>query len=87
MKHVLNWTVFEVGARHAAHDIAGMNKANPTALILSSTMMLRYLELPEHAKRIEKAVQSVLREGKVLTKDIGGNASTKEFTQAVINVL
>jgi len=79
--------LFEVGARHAAHDIAGMNKANPTGLILSSIMMLRYLELHEYAKRIEKAVQGVLKEGKVLTKDIGGNATTKEFTQAVITNL
>jgi len=79
--------MFEVGARHAAQDIAGMNKANPTGLILASTMMLRHLNLFDHAKRIEKAVQKTFTEGKYITKDVGGNATTREFTNAVINKL
>ena len=79
--------VFESGARHAAQDIAGMNKANPSALLLSSTMMLRYLDLPDHAKRIENAIYKVLQDGKVLTRDVGGTATTKDFTNAVIQNL
>ena len=79
--------VFESGARHAAQDIAGKNQANPVALLLSSTMMLRYLDLPDHAKRIESSIKKVLSDGKVLTKDVGGTATTKDFTSAVIHNL
>jgi len=79
--------LFEPGARHVAQDIAGQNKANPVAMILSSTMMLRHLELADHAKKIDKAVFSVLSQGKQLTADLGGTTSTKEFTRAVIDLL
>ena len=48
-----------------APDIAGEDKANPTALLLSAVMMLRYMELPDHARRIEKACFDTIREGKV----------------------
>jgi hypothetical protein len=49
-----------------APDIAGKNKANPTALLLSAVMMLNYMKLDSYAKRIESAILSVIREGKVL---------------------
>ena len=48
-----------------APDIAGQNKANPTALLLSAVMMLRYLKLMNHAELIESSCLDVLREGKV----------------------
>jgi len=48
-----------------APDIAGQNKANPTALLLSAVMMLRHMQLTDHANRIERATYDVLREGKV----------------------
>jgi len=48
-----------------APDIAGQNKANPTALLLSAVMMLRHMGLYTHANRIERAAYDVLREGKV----------------------
>jgi len=79
--------VFEVGARHVAQDIAGQNKANPVALIQSSIMMLRYLDLPEYAKKIENAVRYVISEQKVWTGDLGGKSSTKDVTQAIIDQL
>ena len=60
-----------------APDIAGQNKANPTALILSSTMMLKSMKLHQYANSIDNAVFRVMREGKWLT----------EFTQAVIDYL
>ena len=70
-----------------APDIAGQNKANPTALILSSTMMLKSMKLNHFANSIENSVFRVMREGKWLTGDLGGKAKTTEFTQAVIDYL
>lgn len=70
-----------------APDIAGQNKANPTALILSSTMMLKSMKLNNYATSIENAVFRVMREGKWLTGDLGGKAKTSEFTQAVIDYI
>ncbi|RMC94394.1 isocitrate dehydrogenase (NAD(+)) [Clostridium autoethanogenum] len=75
--------VFEA-AHGSAPDIAGQNKANPTAIILSGVMMLNYLGETEAANKIEIAVESVLREGKYLTEDLGGNATTTVFTKAII---
>lgn len=79
--------VFEPGTRHVAADIAGQNKANPVAMISSAVMMLRHLDLNDHATKIENAVDKVLAEGKVKTQDLGGNSTTKEFTDAVISAL
>lgn len=70
-----------------APDIAGKGLANPTALLLSSSMMLEWLGFSEQAKRVEKAVLSVHAAGKVRTKDLGGSASTTDFTKAVIDAL
>ena len=67
-----------------APDIAGKGLANPTALLLSSVMMLDWLNLDEHARRVEKALLAVYAEGKVKTKDLGGAATTDEFTRAII---
>ena len=79
--------VFEPGTRHVAADIAGQNKANPVAMISSAVMMLRHLDLNDHATKIENAVDKVLADGKVKTQDLGGNSTTKEFTDAVISAL
>lgn len=56
-----------------APDIAGQDKANPTALLLSSVMMLRYMNLNSYADKIEKAVFSAIAEGNAKTGDLGGN--------------
>lgn len=61
--------------------------ANPTALLLSGVMMLRYMELGEVATRIEKSVLGVIRDGKFLTGDLGGTSGTKAFTDEVIKNL
>ena len=71
----------------SAPDIAGKNIANPTGLLLSAVMMLEYLGEFETANKIEKALYSVLNEGKFLTKDLKGNSTTQEFTNAIINKL
>ncbi|CAE7900184.1 IDH5, partial [Symbiodinium sp. KB8] len=66
-----------------APDIAGKGLANPTALLLSGTMMLSHMGLQSHAKAIEEATLDVLREGSVRTRDLGGSATTKEYTKAI----
>jgi len=78
--------VFEA-VHGTAPDIAGKGLANPTALLLSSVMMLRHAGFDDHAKRIEAAVLKVYAEGKVRTRDLGGQANTAEFTAAVIAAL
>lgn len=71
----------------SAPDIAGKGLANPTALLLSSIMMLRHMGLTDHAARIEKAIFDTLAQGKSITKDLGGNASTSEYAAAIIDRL
>lgn len=70
-----------------APDIAGKDMANPTALLLSSCMMLRHMELFDHANMIENAVLKTIAEGKFRTKDLGGNATTRAFTEAICKLL
>jgi len=79
--------IFEPGLRHSAQDIAGQQKANPTAMILSGVELLKYLELDQYATTIEQAVQETVAEGKYLTRDVGGTSTTKKFTEAVISKL
>ncbi|XP_076350199.1 isocitrate dehydrogenase [NAD] subunit alpha, mitochondrial [Tachypleus tridentatus] len=66
-----------------APDIAGQDKANPTALLLSSIMMLRYMGFSSHADKIEKACFDTIREGKVRTADLGGSAKCSQFTEEI----
>lgn len=68
----------------SAPDIAGQHKINPTAAILSAALMLAHLGEAEAAAKITQAVTAVIAEGKALTPDMGGNASTEEFADAVI---
>ena len=70
----------------SAPDIAGKNKANPLALLLSSLEMLKYLKLNDFAENIENAILKTLEEG-CKTKDLGGNATTTEFTKKIIENL
>lgn len=70
-----------------APDIAGKNLANPTALLLSSIMMLRHLGEQGPADRMETALNKVLKERKTTTRDLGGTASTSAFTDAIIAAL
>src|ERR1700686_1311991 len=70
-----------------APDIAGKGLANPTALLMSSIMMLDHLRERPAARRIEAALEKVYREGKHVTRDIGGKAGTNEFTDAIIAAL
>src|SRR6202035_2381654 len=70
-----------------APDIAGKNVANPTALLMSSIMMLRHIDELQAAKRVEGALHKVYRDGKSLTRDVGGTAPTSEFTDNLMSAL
>ena len=71
----------------SAPDIAGEGKANPIAMMLSAIMMLRYIGENEQADRFESAILKVLNEGKTLTSDLGGSASTLEVTKVIKDYL
>ena len=68
----------------SAPDIAGQDKANPSAILMTFAMMLNDLGMTDKADKLNAAIQAQVAEGKVITADIGGTAGTKEFTQAVI---
>lgn len=78
--------VFEA-VHGAAPTIAGRGIANPTALLLSAVLMLKHLDERERAARVQSALEKVLAEGKVRTRDLGGHATTIEFTDAIIHAL
>jgi isocitrate dehydrogenase (NAD+) len=67
-----------------APDIAGKGLANPTAMLMSSVLMLDHLAERTAAERIQKAFEKVYREAKHTTRDVGGKAGTEEFADAVI---
>ena len=81
-----NAAVFEA-VHGTAPDITGKGIANPTAILMSGVMMLEHMGEKEAAGRIERAMRYVYREGKHLTRDVGGTATTKEFADAVIAAL
>lgn len=78
--------VFEA-VHGTAPDIAGQQLANPTALVLSAALMLRHLGEADAAERVETAIRRVIADGECLTVDLGGTASTSDFTEAVIERL
>jgi isocitrate dehydrogenase (NAD+) len=71
----------------SAPKYAGLNKANPTALILSGALMLRHLGHPEAAERVEAALRDVIAAGTHTTYDLGGPAGTSQFADAIIDRL
>ena len=70
-----------------APDIAGKGVANPSALVLAACMMLEYMNDGERAARIRGALEATIREKKFVTRDLGGSATTDQFTDAVIGRL
>lgn len=78
--------VFEA-VHGAAPTIAGRGIANPTAMLLSAVLMLKHLNERERAVRVQAAIEKVLAEGSVLTRDLGGRATTLDFTEAIIRAL
>ena len=78
--------VFEA-VHGSAPQIAGQNIANPTAIIQSAVMMLKYLGEVDAAKKIEKALEEGFLKGEKLTVDLGGNSTTEEFTDEIIKYI
>jgi isocitrate dehydrogenase (NAD+) len=78
--------VFEA-VHGTAPDIVGKGLANPTALMQSAALMLTHIGEREAGKKLQRAIEAVYAEGKRLTADVGGNASTGDFTKAVIERL
>lgn len=68
----------------SAPKYKGKNKVNPTAMLLSAALMLRYLKENAAADRLKKAIQEVIKEGKVVTYDLGGSAGTREMGEEII---
>jgi len=68
----------------SAPDIAGQDKANPTALVQSAVLMLHHINEDAAADKVQAALEAVYTEGKTLTRDVGGTAGTKAFADAVI---
>lgn len=79
----LQGAVFEA-VHGSAPDIAGQGVANPTAVLQSGILMLRHLGEREAAEKIEKAMLKVYEEGRVRTRDVGGNSKTDDFANAII---
>jgi isocitrate dehydrogenase (NAD+) len=75
--------VFEA-VHGSAPDIAGKGIANPLALIMSGVMMLQHIHEDAIAQKVQGAYDAVLREGKSLTRDLGGSTSTDQFADAII---
>jgi isocitrate dehydrogenase (NAD+) len=79
----LGGAIFEA-VHGTAPDIAGKGIANPSALILAACMMLEYMTDGERARRIRDALEATIREKQTVTRDLGGTATTDQFTDAVI---
>jgi isocitrate dehydrogenase (NAD+) len=78
-----NGAIFEA-VHGTAPDIAGKGIANPSALILAACMLLEHIGDDGRAARVRAALEGTIREGKTVTRDLGGSASTDQFTEAVI---
>merc|ERR1719228_2858735 len=79
--------VFEPGARHTFDKAAGKNVANPTAALLAAAKLLLHVGFHEDSVRLTKAVERVLNDQKVRTRDLGGYATTRDFTSAVTKAI
>ena len=82
-----DYAVFEPGCRHVGMDIKGKNSVNPTCMILSGVHLLRHIGLDQQADQISNALMKVVKDGKILTPDVGGKSNTTDFTLAVIGNL
>jgi isocitrate dehydrogenase len=78
-----NFAMFEA-AHGSAPQFAGQNKVNPTATVLSGAWMAQYLGEKEIGDAIFDATYEVINEGKAVTWDIGGSASTTQMTDAIL---
>eukprot|EP01026_Neomeris_dumetosa_P047466 TRINITY_DN40784_c1_g1_i1.p1 TRINITY_DN40784_c1_g1~~TRINITY_DN40784_c1_g1_i1.p1 ORF type:complete len:412 (+),score=40.34 TRINITY_DN40784_c1_g1_i1:183-1238(+) len=84
-----NVAIFEQGARHTAREETGLGVSNPTAMLLSTAMMMRHLKWHDFSSRLENAVMQVYKQGdrSLLTPDVGGTGNLNSFTEAVIRAV
>ncbi|KAK6761801.1 hypothetical protein RB195_022766 [Necator americanus] len=80
-----DYVIFEPGSRHSFQQALGRSIANPTAMILCAANMLKHLHLHDYGSALQTAVEKVVKDGKIRTRDMGGYASTTEFADAVVN--
>jgi isocitrate dehydrogenase (NAD+) len=80
----LDAAIFEA-VHGSAPDIAGKGIANPTALLLATAMLLDHVKLPDRATRLRKAIDDTLNVDRIRTGDLGGNADTRRYTQALVS--
>jgi isocitrate dehydrogenase (NAD+) len=80
----VNAAIFEA-VHGSAPDIAGKGVANPTALLLAAAMMLDHVHLPHMASRLRSAINQTLNVDGVKTGDLGGKATTQEYTKALVS--
>jgi len=76
--------VYEPGARHTFTEGVGKNIANPIAMLKCAVKMLKHINLDYHSKVIDAAIEKTIKSGRAKTKDLGGHATTTEFTMHVI---
>jgi isocitrate dehydrogenase (NAD+) len=81
-----NAAVFEA-VHGSAPDIAGRGIANPMALMRSAVLMLKHLEMKDEEARLVQALRKVVIEDRVHTRDLGGTASTQQFTEAIVRAI
>jgi isocitrate dehydrogenase (NAD+) len=79
----INGAIFEA-VHGTAPDIAGKGVANPGAVVLAACMLLDHIGDEARAQRVRTALETTIREGKTVTRDLGGSASTDQFTDAII---
>ena len=82
----IDCAIFEA-VHGSAPDIAGKDIANPTALLQSAVLMLHHINEGKTAERVQTGLEQVYREGKTLTKDVGGTTGTKAFAEAVVQAM
>jgi len=82
-----NVAIFEPGARHTFDEAVGKGVANPTAMLLTTLNLLGHLGLQHEEELLRNAINRVLSDAKVRTRDLGGYSTTNQFTNAVINSL
>ncbi|MBI3087252.1 MAG: hypothetical protein HYY88_16230 [candidate division NC10 bacterium] len=80
------YAVFEA-VHGSAPDIAGKGIANPLAITMSGGMMLKHLGEEKAAQALDEAIQAVLKQGRTVTRDLGGTATTREMADAIMDHL
>ncbi|XP_036959763.1 isocitrate dehydrogenase [NAD] subunit gamma, mitochondrial-like isoform X2 [Acanthopagrus latus] len=82
-----DYAVFETGTRNTGKSIANRNTANPTAMLLASCLLLDHLKLHAYASMIRRAILSTITETRLHTADLGGQGSTSEVVQSIMNAV